>query len=194
MSRTVPLLPHGQWPVQLSPCTSLLLLCYRTLPADDTRHKNVLLLSRLHYEKSSRLMLQLERPLEFLRVQMERVALSEFQAQSMWTTSLVTCITCSVTYFASWKCKIRQRCIATYVPPSYSIGRHVFLSRNLSVLSGETLILLALVIINLLAPELFFLILAHSVYKMGIIQEPNMLEMWNKLHFEEEKMESIYRV
>jgi len=55
---------------------------YRTLPADDARHKNVLLLSRLHYEKSSRLMLQLERPLEFLRVQMERVALSEFQAQN----------------------------------------------------------------------------------------------------------------
>jgi len=31
----------------------------------------------------------------------------------------------------------------------------------------------------------FFLILAHSVYKMWIIQEPNMLELWNKLHFEE---------
>jgi len=48
--------------------------------------------------------------------------------------------------------------------------------------------------INLLAPELFFLILAHSVYKMWIIQETNMLELWNKLHFEEEKKESIYRV
>ena len=41
--------------------------------------------------------------------------------------------------------------------------------------------------INLLAPELFFLILAHPVYKMWIIQEPNTLELWNKLHFEEEK-------
>ena len=86
---------------------SLLLLCYRALPADDARHKNMLLLSRLHYEKSSRLMLQLERPSEFLRVQMERVALSEFQAQSTWTTSPVPCVTRSVTYFASWKCKIR---------------------------------------------------------------------------------------
>jgi len=40
--------------------------------------------------------------------------------------------------------------------------------------------------INLLAPELllFFLILAHPVYKMWI-QEPNTLELWNKLHFEE---------
>ena len=37
----------------------------------------------------------------------------------------------------------------------------------------------------------FFLILAHSVYKMWIIQEPNMLELWNKLHFEEKKTESI---
>ena len=40
---------------------------------------------------------------------------------------------------------------------------------------------------NLLAPELFFLILAHPVYKMWIIQEPSTLEVWNKLHFEEKK-------
>jgi len=49
-------------------------------------------------------------------------------------------------------------------------------------------------VINLLAPELFSLILAHPVYKMWIIQEPNTLELWNKLHFEEKKTESIYRV
>jgi len=42
-------------------------------------------------------------------------------------------------------------------------------------------------LVNLLAPELFFLILAHPVYKMWIIHEPNTLELWNKLHFEEEK-------
>ena len=36
--------------------------------------------------------------------------------------------------------------------------------------------------INLLAPDFFF-ILAHPVYKMWIIQEPNTLELWNKLHF-----------
>ena len=40
----------------------------------------------------------------------------------------------------------------------------------------------------------FFLILAHSVYRMWIIEEPNTLELWNKLHFEEKKTESIYRV
>ena len=40
----------------------------------------------------------------------------------------------------------------------------------------------------------FFYILAHSVYKMLIKQEPNTLELWNKLHFEEKKTESIYRV
>ena len=41
---------------------------------------------------------------------------------------------------------------------------------------------------------LFFLILAHPVDKMRIIQEPNTLELWNKMHFKEEKTESIYRV
>ena len=40
----------------------------------------------------------------------------------------------------------------------------------------------------------FFLILAHPVYKMWIIQEPNTLELWNKLHFEEKETEYIYHV
>ena len=35
----------------------------------------------------------------------------------------------------------------------------------------------------------FFLILAHPLYKTWITQEPNTLELWNKLHFEEEKNE-----
>jgi len=38
-------------------------------------------------------------------------------------------------------------------------------------------VVLVVVVINLLAPELFFLILAHPVYKIWIIQEPNMLEL-----------------
>ena len=49
--------------------------------------------------------------------------------------------------------------------------------------------------INPLAPELFFfLISARPVYKMWIIQEPNKLALWNKLHFEEKKTESIEHV
>jgi len=42
--------------------------------------------------------------------------------------------------------------------------------------------------ISPLAPELFFFILAHSVYKMWITQEPKKLALWNKLHFEEKKI------
>ena len=34
-----------------------------------------------------------------------------------------------------------------------------------------------ILVINLLDPELFFLVLAHSVYKMRIIQEPNTIEL-----------------
>ena len=37
--------------------------------------------------------------------------------------------------------------------------------------------------INLFGDGIIFLILAHPVYKMWKIQEPNMLELWNKLHF-----------
>jgi len=57
--------------------------------------------------------------------------------------------------------------------------------------TGTTLDLLSL---TFLAPELFFLILAHPVHKMWIIQEPNTLKLWNKLHFEEKKTESIHHV
>ena len=40
----------------------------------------------------------------------------------------------------------------------------------------------------------FFLISAHPVYKMWIIQEPKKLALWNKLHFEEKKKESVEHV
>ena len=40
---------------------------------------------------------------------------------------------------------------------------------------------------NSLTKDLFFLILANPLYKMWIVQEPNKLDLWNKLHFEEEK-------
>jgi len=48
--------------------------------------------------------------------------------------------------------------------------------------------------LNRLAPELFFLILAHTVYKMWIKQEQNMLQLWNKLLSEEKETKIIYHV
>ena len=39
-----------------------------------------------------------------------------------------------------------------------------------------------------------FLVLSHSVYKMWIIQEPNTIKLWHKMHFEEENTESIHHV
>jgi len=48
--------------------------------------------------------------------------------------------------------------------------------------------------VSLFGAGIIFLILAHPVYKMWITQDPNKLELWNKLHFEEKKMESIYNV
>ena len=40
----------------------------------------------------------------------------------------------------------------------------------------------------------FFKILAHSVYKMWITQEPKKVALWNKRHFEEKKTESVQHV
>ena len=40
----------------------------------------------------------------------------------------------------------------------------------------------------------YFLKFSTPVYKVWIIQGPNKLELWNKLHFVEDKTESIYHV
>ena len=48
--------------------------------------------------------------------------------------------------------------------------------------------------INLLATDFFFQILAHPLFKMWVIQKPNKVALWNKPHFEEEKMEIVQHV
>jgi len=40
----------------------------------------------------------------------------------------------------------------------------------------------------------FFLNFSTPVYKMWIIQEPNTLELWNKLHFEEQKVYTMFKI
>jgi len=40
----------------------------------------------------------------------------------------------------------------------------------------------------------YFFNFSTPVHKMWIIQEPNMLELWNKQHFEEEKTDSIHHL
>ena len=49
-------------------------------------------------------------------------------------------------------------------------------------------------VIDLLATDFFFQILAHPVFKMWVIQKPNNVALWNKRHFEGEKMEIIQHV
>ena len=48
--------------------------------------------------------------------------------------------------------------------------------------------------INLLATDFLFQILALPVFKMWVIQKPNNVALWNKRHFEGEKMEIIQHV
>ncbi|XP_015600984.1 erythroid differentiation-related factor 1 [Cephus cinctus] len=57
---------------------------YRELEpdADPGKRKTSLQLSKLYYEKAAKLLLSLEQSIEFLTVQMERVALTEHQAQT----------------------------------------------------------------------------------------------------------------
>lgn len=56
---------------------------YREMDSDvdNSKKKTTLQLCKLYYEKAARLLLSLEQTTEFLTVQMERVALTEFQAQ-----------------------------------------------------------------------------------------------------------------
>jgi len=49
-------------------------------------------------------------------------------------------------------------------------------------------------VVNRLAPELFFFLNFSTLcIEIWIKEEPNTLELWNKLHFEEKETESIYR-
>ena len=49
-------------------------------------------------------------------------------------------------------------------------------------------------VFNLLETDFLFQILAHPVLKMWVIQKPNKVALWNKRHFEGEKMEIIQHV
>ncbi|KAF7410218.1 hypothetical protein HZH68_004599 [Vespula germanica] len=53
--------------------------------SDNVKRKNSLQLCKLYYDKAAKLLLALEQTTEFLRVQMERVALAEHQARSATT-------------------------------------------------------------------------------------------------------------
>ena len=55
-------------------------------------------------------------------------------------------------------------------------------------------VLAVVCIINLLATDFFFQILAHPVFKIWVIQKPNKVALWNKRHFEGGKMEIIQHV
>ena len=45
-----------------------------------------------------------------------------------------------------------------------------------------------------LCAEIFFKILAHSVFKMWILQEPKEISLWNKRHLEEKRTEIVQHV
>ena len=86
-------------------------------------------------------------------------------------------------------------CLSNYMPPWHETNTNVALVTAENFDRTNAVIRYLLRLINPLAPELFFfLILAHPVYKMWIIQEPNRLALWNKLHFEEKETESIEHV
>lgn len=55
---------------------------YRDLDKESSRRSKILQLCQLHYEKAVKLYLMLEVPPQFLRAQLERVALFEFMAES----------------------------------------------------------------------------------------------------------------
>ena len=72
---------------------------------------------------------------------------------------------------------------------------NTYSNRNVSFMSHISLDeLRIMIILTVWCRNYFFLILAHTVYKMWIKQEPNMLELWNKLHCEDKETESVNHV
>ena len=81
----------------------------------------------------------------------------------------------------------------------YYSTRHNILALLLSLQSSHAAVPLA-TFLRILATFLtfwlctFLQILAHSVFKMWVIQKPNKVALWNKRHFEEKKLEIIQHV
>ena len=88
-------------------------------------------------------------------------------------------------YHLTWSA---QRSAVPQLRPDFYIQRKGLWVRWGKSASNRTPSVTIQLFLNPLVPELFFfLILAHCVYKMWLIQEPNKLALWNKLHFEEKK-------
>lgn len=77
---------------------------YRTMSSEDPRRKNYLHLANLHYERASDFMQELEHPVEFLRLQLERVALQEFIAENSGFNSKVKALQSGLDLLI--KCKV----------------------------------------------------------------------------------------
>lgn len=61
------------------------------MSSEDSRRRNYLHLANLHYERASEFMKEVDHPVEFLRLQLERVALQEFIAESKYTVTKCIC-------------------------------------------------------------------------------------------------------
>ncbi|XP_058122575.1 erythroid differentiation-related factor 1 [Anopheles ziemanni] len=64
-------------------------MSYRSA-ADEHRRKTILQLTKLHYEKAAKTFESLAEPQEFLQIQMERIALQEYQCEQAPTTAAKT--------------------------------------------------------------------------------------------------------
>ena len=71
-----------------------------------------------------------------------------------------------------WLYQCVRRC-----PPSPLVNKGLFVAFIQAMLLDYN--------ISLLGAGIIFLILAHPVYKMWVIQEANTLELLNKVHFDE---------
>jgi len=108
-----------------------------------------------------------------------------FHIPSKWQFNVypATRISALITRRSHHRTEINVKFVRRNIPKSSS---QIFKAR-IAICPSNTLSVTKVNMLNLLAPELFFFIWAHPVYKMWITQEPNTLKWWNKLHFEEKK-------
>ena len=104
-------------------------------------------------------------------------------------------ISFTVNIFQSWHIPLKIKMLWC---SGWYINLQSFLDSNTLLMQQKSLVLPPLScgwqMINLLATDFFSQILAHPVFKMWVTQKPNKVALWNKQHFEGERMEIIQHV
>jgi len=127
------------------------------------------------------------------------LTVASFNRQCVWTAFgrslariLAGTLFWSLSYFSVWEVTGSIFCRYTNCPEFFYVPQ--FGWWPFRMLTGTLTVLTLFIALSLLTfwRRNYFFNFSTPVYKMWIIQQPNTLELWNRLHFEEKEKRKVY--